>query len=172
MDSRFHGNDGLFKYSSGGYFMEVTVLIIVIIVVAVLIIIFNNFIIRLRYEKRFREWCDAETAKWQADMEQAQKAAVNQSRAVLGGKFTEQMVPFFPDFKYDPTEVRFIGSPIDMVVFPGLAKGDPEEIVILEVKTGKSAQLTPQQKKIRQLVENGMVRWDEIYRVSDGKEAD
>jgi len=96
---------------------------------------------------------------------------VTQSRAVLGGKFTEQMVPFFPDFKYDPTEVRFIGSPIDMIVFPGLARGDPEEIVILEVKTGKSAQLTPQQKKIRQLVEDGMVRWDEIYRVADEKEA-
>ena len=91
------------------------------------------------------------------------KSAVTQSRAVLGGKFTEQMVPFFPDFKYDPTEVRFIGSPIDMVVFPGLAKGDPEEIVILEVKTGKSAQLTPPQKKIRQLIEDGMVRWDEIH---------
>jgi len=92
---------------------------------------------------------------------------VTQSRAVLGGKFTEQMVPFFPDFKYDPTEVRFIGSPIDMIVFPGLSRGDPEEIVILEVKTGKSAQLTAQQKKIRQLVEDGMVRWDEIYRVGD-----
>jgi predicted Holliday junction resolvase-like endonuclease len=65
--------------------------------------------------------------------------------------------------------VRFIGSPIDMIVFPGLSRGDPEEIVILEVKTGKSAQLTPQQKKIRQLVEDGMVRWDEIYRVSDGE---
>jgi predicted Holliday junction resolvase-like endonuclease len=102
-------------------------------------------------------------------MEQAKKTAITQSRAILGGKFTEQMVPFFPDFKYDPTEVRFIGSPIDMIVFPGLAKGDPEEIVILEVKTGKSAQLTPQQKKIRQLIENNMVRWDEIYRVGEGE---
>jgi predicted Holliday junction resolvase-like endonuclease len=50
-----------------------------------------------------------------------------------------------------------------MIVFPGLAKGDPEEIVVLEVKTGKSAQLPPQQKKIRQLIEDGMVRWDEIH---------
>ena len=144
--------------------METAATIAVTAAVAVLIILFNNYITRLRYEKRFREWRDAETLKWQAETEQARKAAINQSRAVLGGKFTEQMVPFFPDFKYDPTDVRFIGSPIDMVVFPGLAKGDPEEIVILEVKTGKSAQLTPAQKKIRQLVEDGMVRWDEIYR--------
>ena len=109
--------------------------------------------------------------KWQGTIALERKNAVAQSRAVLGGKFTEQMVPYFPDFKYDPTEVRFIGSPIDMVVFPGLAKGDPEEIVILEIKTGRSAGLTPAQRKIRQLIEDGMVRWDEIYR-SDGEDED
>jgi predicted Holliday junction resolvase-like endonuclease len=65
--------------------------------------------------------------------------------------------------------VRFIGSPIDMIVFPGLAKGDPEEIVILEVKSGKSAGLTAVQKKIRQLVEDGMVRWDEVHQQVEGE---
>jgi predicted Holliday junction resolvase-like endonuclease len=140
-------------------------------VVAILVIILSNYVVRLTYEKRFRDWQDQETRKWQSDIEQARKNAVSQSRAVLGGKFTEQMVPFFPDFKYDPTEVRFIGSPIDMVVFPGLAKGDPEEIVILEVKTGKSAQLTAAQKKIRQLIEDGMVRWDEVRQAgAEGEE--
>jgi len=134
------------------------------VVVAILVIILSNYIIRLIYERRFRVWRDDAIQHWQAEMEQARKNAVEQSRAVLGGKFTEQMVPFFPDFKYDPTEVRFIGSPIDMIVFPGLATGDPQEIVILEVKAGKNAQLTPPQKKIRQLIENGMVRWDEIHR--------
>ena len=137
--------------------------IAVTIVVAILVIILSGAIIRLIYEKRFRDWRDDAIQHWQTEVEQSRKTAVEQSRAVLGGKFTEQMVPFFPDFKYDPTEVRFIGSPIDMVVFPGLAKGDPQEIVILEVKTG-NAQLTPPQKKIRELIENGMVRWDEIHR--------
>jgi predicted Holliday junction resolvase-like endonuclease len=142
--------------------MGTAAVIAVTVVVAILIIFVSNYIIRLNFERRFKEWRDAEILKWQADIEKARKSAITQSRAVLGGKFTEQMVPFFPDFKYDPTEVRFIGSPIDMIVFPGLAKGDPKEIVILEVKTGKSAQLTSAQKKIRQLIEDGMVRWDEI----------
>jgi len=150
--------------------MQTFAVIAVSTVVVILAIIISNYIIRLKFEKRFRDWRDEEVQKWQADMEQARKNAVSQSRAVLGGKFTEQMVPFFPDFKYDPTEVRFIGSPIDMVVFPGLAKGDPEEIVILEVKTGKSAQLTPAQKKIRQLIEDGMVRWDEVRQTLEGEE--
>ncbi len=140
------------------------------IVVAILIIILSNFIMRLIYEKRLRDWRDAAILHWQTEIEQAKKSAIEQSRAVLGGKFTEQMVPFFPDFKYDPTEVRFIGSPIDMIVFPGLSHGDPQEIVILEVKTGKNAQLTPPQKKIRQLIEEGMVRWDEIHREGEGEE--
>jgi len=147
--------------------MEVTAIIAITVVVAVLIIILINYITRLKFEKRFREWRDEEILKWQSEIEQARKSAVTQSRAVLGGKFTEQMVPYFPNFKYDPTEVRFIGSPIDMIVFPGLARGDPEEIVILEIKTGKSAQLTPVQKKIKQLILDGMVRWDEIHRVSE-----
>jgi predicted Holliday junction resolvase-like endonuclease len=134
------------------------------VVVAILIIVLSNYIIRLIYERRFRAWRDDAIQRWQTEMEQSRKSAVEQSRAVLGGKFTEQMVPFFPDFKYDPTEVRFIGSPIDMIVFPGLSQGDPREIVVLEVKTGKNPQLTSAQKKIRQLIEDGMVRWDEIHR--------
>jgi predicted Holliday junction resolvase-like endonuclease len=149
--------------------MEIVLSVVITSAVAILIMLLLNYITRLRYERRFKEWRDAEILKWQAEMEQARRTAVSQSRAVLGGKFTEQMVPFFPDFKYDPTEVRFIGTPVDMVVFPGLARGEPEEIVILEIKTGRSAQLTPQQKKIRRLIEEGMVRWDEIYRVSEGE---
>ena len=137
--------------------MGTAAVIAITVIIAVLVIVLSVLIIRLVYAKRFRDWKQAATGE-------IRRAAVSQSRAVLGGKFTEQMVPFFPDFKYDPTEVRFIGSPIDMVVFPGLAQGDPQEIVILEVKTGKSAGLTPQQKKIRQLVESGMVRWDEVHR--------
>jgi predicted Holliday junction resolvase-like endonuclease len=149
--------------------MEIAAVIAVAAVVLILAIILSNYIIRLKFEKRFRDWRDTEMLKWQSEIEQARKSAVVQSRAVLGGKFTEQMVPYFPDFKYDPTEVRFIGSPIDLIVFPGLAKGDPEEIVILEIKTGKNPQLTAAQRKIRQLVEDGMVRWDEVFRAGEGE---
>ena len=143
--------------------MEIAGVIAIAVVTVILAVIITNYIARWAYEKRFRAWQEVELQKWQGEMEKARKAAISQSRAVLGGKFTEQMVSYFPDFKYDPTEVRFIGSPIDMVVFPGLASGDPQEVVILEIKTGKHAALTPAQKKIRQLIEDGMVRWDEVH---------
>jgi len=150
--------------------METAAIVAVIVVIAILIIILSSYIMRIIYARRFRDWRDEAILQWQTEIEQARKSAVQQSRAVLGGKFTEQMVPYFPDFKYDPTEVRFIGSPIDMIVFPGLAGGSPEEIVILEVKSGRNARLTPQQVKIRQLIEDGMVRWDEIHQTIEGEE--
>jgi len=149
--------------------MEVAALVAIVIVVAILFIFFMNHITRLKFERRFRDWQDTETLRWEAEIEQARKSAVTQSRAVLGGKFTEQMAPYLPDFKYDPTEARFIGSPIDMIVFPGLAQGDPEEIIIMEIKTGKNAQLTPQERKIRQLIEDGMVRWELLQKSVEGE---
>jgi predicted Holliday junction resolvase-like endonuclease len=147
--------------------MDIVAVIVIAAVAAIFVIILFHHAIRIKFERQFREWCDEKIEEWETETEQARKAAVSQSRAVLGGKFTEQMVPYFPDFRYDPTEVRFIGSPVDMIVFPGLSRGDPEEIVILEVKTGPSSQLTAAQKKIRQLIEEGMVRWDEIHRISE-----
>ncbi len=152
--------------------METAAIVAIIVVIAIIAILLLNNITRLKYERKFRDWRDEELLKWQTDMEQAKRSAVNQSRAVLGGKFTEQLVPYLPDFQYDPTDARFVGSPIDMIVFPGLAQGDPQEIVILEIKTGKSGQLTPQQTKIRQLIEEGMVRWEVIHRLDEGEGID
>ena len=151
--------------------MEMAAAVVVAVIIALIVVFFSSHITRLKYEKRFRDWQEVETLHWQSEIEQARKSAVVQSRAVLGGKFTEQMAPYLPEFTYDPTEARFIGTPVDMVVFPGLAQGDPEEVVILEIKSGRNSQLTPQQKKIRQLIEEGMVRWQEIRRPSADEEA-
>lgn len=145
-----------------------TTAVIAVAVLAVLVIwFFTYFIIKLRYEKHFRDWQEAEVTHWQEELLEGRRDAVARSRAVLGGRFTEQLVPYFPDFRYDPTEVRFIGTPIDLVVFPGLAQGEPREIVIMEIKNGPGAQLTPTERKIRRLVENGMVRWEELHRTPE-----
>jgi predicted Holliday junction resolvase-like endonuclease len=147
------------------------VVVVVVVIAAVCFVLLMNHITRLRYEQRFRRWQEAEVQHWETELAQGRKAAVTQSRAVLGGKFTEQMAPYLPEFRYDPTEARFIGTPIDMVVFPGLARGEPQEIVILEVKSGRNAQLTPQQRRIRQLIEDGMVRWELLQRPCEDDDA-
>ncbi|HEY82028.1 MAG TPA: Holliday junction resolvase [Dehalococcoidia bacterium] len=144
--------------------MEVIALIALIVTIAILAILLVYYSTKLRFERRFRQWQEAQWQEWAEERERAVKEALSQSRAVLGGKFTEQLAPYLPEFNYDPTEARFIGSPIDLIIFPGLAKGEPEEIVIMEIKTGKTAQLTPQERKIRELIENGMVRWELLQR--------
>jgi len=114
----------------------------------------------LKTSYKFETWKKAEEQR----LIEARKAAIGQSRAVLGGKFVEQMTPYLPEFKYDPTEARFIGSPIDLVVFPGLSQDNPEEVVFVEVKTGKSQKLTVRERKIRDIIKAGKVRWESVYR--------
>jgi predicted Holliday junction resolvase-like endonuclease len=45
-----------------------------------------------------------------------------------------------------------------------LSTGDPKEVVIVEVKSGKNCQLTQAERKVQQLIEDGMVRWELIER--------
>lgn len=149
--------------------MEVIGLVAIVVVVAILGIFLTYYFSKLKFEGKFRQWQETEKLRWEEERERTRKEAIAQSRAVLGGKFVEQLAPYLPEFKYDPTEARFIGSPIDLIVFPGLASGDPEEIVIMEIKTGKTGQLTPQERKIRQLIEDGMVRWELIQKPSEGE---
>ena len=140
--------------------MGTALAIVIILITAVLCVFLIYHLIRLRFERSFRLWREIEEQRWEAAKASIRKEAITQSRAVLGGKFTEQLAPYLPEFNYDPTEARFIGSPIDLMIFPGLASGNPQEIVIMEIKTGSTVQLTPQESKIRQLIEDGMVRWE------------
>lgn len=143
--------------------METAGIIAIILIIAILCIFLVYHLARQKFERRYWQWRETAEQKWAQQTELARKEAVTQSRTVLGGKFTEQLAPYLPEFQYDPTEARFIGTPIDLLIFPGLATGDPREIVIMEIKTGKSGQLTPQQRKIRQLIEDGMVRWELMH---------
>ncbi len=87
------------------------------------------------------------------------KDAVARQRQVVGGKLLEKLAPYLPEFSYDPTELRFIGDPVDYVLFRGLSKRQVEEIVFLEVKSGRSRPRGTQ-LQIRDAVEEGHVRWE------------
>jgi predicted Holliday junction resolvase-like endonuclease len=101
--------------------------------------------------------------EWEERIPQLTQESREKSREVLGGKFAENLAPYFPDFKHDPTELKFIGEPIDYIVFKGASTKNPSEIIFLEVKSG-DANLTPVQKKWREVVENKRISW-EVYRV-------
>ena len=102
---------------------------------------------------------------WEAKLPALLKESREKSRSVLAGKFSEQLAPYLPDFPYRPNEVRFIGSPVDFVVFRGIDEKEPVEVVILEVKSGR-ASLSSLQRKVRDVIQEGKVSWAE-YRVPE-----
>jgi predicted Holliday junction resolvase-like endonuclease len=92
--------------------------------------------------------------------------AVQRSLAVTTGKVHEQLVPYLPEFGFNPKDVRFLGSPVDLVVFDGLSAGDVQRVVFLEVKTG-GAPLTERERQVRRAIEARAVEWVEL-RVARG----
>lgn len=93
----------------------------------------------------------------------AREDAIKRSRAVLNGQLSEQFAAFFPDFPADPTEIRFVGKPVDFIAFSGLSSGSIDEILFVEVKTGGSA-LSKTERSLRDAVEKKNVRYTE-YRI-------
>src|SRR6185369_10174397 len=61
--------------------------------------------------------------------------AAHLSRAVTRGQIYEQLVPYLPDFEFNPKDAVFLGRPVDFVVFDGLDEGEVRRVVFVEVKT-------------------------------------
>jgi predicted Holliday junction resolvase-like endonuclease len=92
--------------------------------------------------------------------------AVQRSQAVTVGKVHEQLIPYLPEFRYNPKDVRFLGTPVDLVVFDGLADGQVRRIVFVEVKTG-GAGLSGRERQVRDVIAAREVEWAEL-RVAAG----
>jgi len=102
---------------------------------------------------------------WEDSIPSYRKDAIMKSRAILGGQFSEQLAPYLPNFNYLPTECRFLGKPVDFIVFKGMDEKNITEIVFVEAKSGKS-KLSPQEKNLKEAIEKKKVRWEE-YRIPE-----
>ena len=103
--------------------------------------------------------------RWESKVEEIREDAIKRSRAVLGGQFSEQLAPYLPDFPYSPTECRFIGKPIDFIVFKGMDEKDITEVKFVEVKSGKS-KLSQHEAKLKDAIKEKKVSWEE-YRIPE-----
>ena len=143
----------------------VTALLLISIVVLFLYILYlkkmRNLMIKemeISAEKKFMEL-----------KEKLRKEILDKSRAGIKGRIGEQIVPFIKQFKYNPSDARFIGSPIDYVIFNGYTelkdnkKGNSITVVFVEVKTGQKASLTYLQRKIKRAIEEKNVKWETIH---------
>jgi len=94
------------------------------------------------------------------------KDSVNRSRSTLKGRISEQMAPLLREFPYATADARFIGNPIDFVVFDGYTdtkdgNGTAIDVVLIEIKKGKG-RLTREESLIKKAVEEGRVSWKTI----------
>lgn len=109
---------------------------------------------RREMQVEFERWKDAYELSIRRD-------AIQKSQAVILGKVTEHFIPYMPDFPYNPKDARFIGSPVDFVVFDGLNDGEVRKIVFVEVKTGSSG-LSARERRVRDAICSGCVEWKEV----------
>jgi len=98
--------------------------------------------------------------RWKQEQEQEIRLdAIQRSSAVTRGKVTEHIVPYLPGFDLDPKDIRFLGTPIDLIAFKGLNAAVEEiEVVFIEVKTGRSV-LSAREKAVKKAVEEKKVSW-------------
>ena len=96
--------------------------------------------------------------RWKQQHEQEIRLdAVQRSSAITRGKVTEHIVPYLPGFDLDPKDIRFLGTPIDLIAFKGLSASVEEiEIVFIEVKTGGSV-LSARERAVKKAVEQKRV---------------
>lgn len=104
----------------------------------------------------------------QNDIKKVRNRSLDGSRAVIKGKIAEQIAPILPEFKYLPSDARFLGDPIDYIVFNGYTNikdnsgsGQDLEVVIIDIKTG-SATLSKSQQAIANAVHSGRVRFEVV----------
>jgi len=171
--------------------MEYDYLIILILLILLFWIGFRYYRLRISLEERARalhsHWRDKDLSELQFKMEQQasdaikretdfqiktwkseeerniRQDAIKRSREVIHGKVTEHMIPFFPSFPWNPADARFLGSPIDFIVFDGLSEGEVREIILVEVKSGVRRVLTPRERSVEKCVRRGSVDFTVLH---------
>jgi predicted Holliday junction resolvase-like endonuclease len=110
--------------------------------------------IKREYEALFERWK-------QEHEERIRQDAVQRSLAVTLGRVGEELAPLliFESYGIEPKDLRHIGTPVDYVAFRGLSEGRMDEIVFIEVKTGRSTRLSGVEMEVRRAVEKGRVRF-------------
>ena len=101
-------------------------------------------------------------------IKEAQVRSNNTQRHVIKGQISEKFVPFMAGFEYSPADCRFMGEPIDYVVFhrlhdcvDGQANIDEVSVVFLEVKTGQ-AKLNKRQQVLKEVISRGQVKFETL----------
>ena len=81
----------------------------------------------------------------------ADKTAIT-TKATNLGNFLEVALPNVEDFKWVVPDSKFLGKPIDLLVFNGLSKGNVDSLSFVEVKSGKTHRLSDNEQSVKDAV--------------------
>ena len=112
---------------------------------------------KYKFEQKTKEWMEEKENEIRED-------AITRSARTLSGKTLEKLVPFLEKFNHDPHDVRWLGDPIDLVIFDGYSKNNHnglDKITFCEIKSGDS-KITSSQKNIKEIIEKKRVEWEEF----------
>jgi predicted Holliday junction resolvase-like endonuclease len=116
--------------------------------------VIKNIKLKIEFEQKVKEAIEKRE-------KEIKEEAIKRSARVLAGKTLEKLIPFLEKFPHNPQDARWIGDPIDFVIFDGLSSGEPSKITFCEIKSGEG-KLTKQQEKIREIVKRKKVEWSEF----------
>jgi len=108
------------------------------------------------WKKQFDAWCITKE-------KEIRKDSLTRSRNIIRGQATEHLSPFMIK-GYSPKDFRFLGNPIDFIIYDGLGevtdgnRDSIKSIIFLDIKTGNS-QLNKVQRRIRDCVLDGRIEF-------------
>jgi predicted Holliday junction resolvase-like endonuclease len=96
------------------------------------------------------------------DLRKSLERKMVQSRAVIRGQVAEQLFPLSVESPYKHEDMKFLGQPLDYIVFENYGEGKISNVVFLEFKTGNSG-LSAVQRSLKEAVEAGNVEWRTVH---------
>jgi predicted Holliday junction resolvase-like endonuclease len=140
------------------------VLVVVAVAVVAVVLVLRAHYALHAHKARYR-WTDD-------DLALARKDSLYRSHLTVTGKVQEHLAPLFPELlaEFNPRDARFLGSPVDFVVFDGLDSGEVARVVFVEVKSGR-ASLSGRERLVRDAVSAGRVEWRLVRLAGEGVES-
>lgn len=104
--------------------------------------------------------------KIKQEVEKARADSIKRQRSILKGQATEHLAPYI-NSNYNPKDYKFMGDPIDYIIFDGMSDIQSKEdeinkIIFMDIKTG-SSQLNRTQKAIKKAIQENKIEFT-IYR--------
>ena len=115
------------------------------------IIVFLLILIWIMYKIGINKGKSEKEIEWQSNLVRLRKDIADKQRVNIKGRVGEIFAPFLEGFPFKASESKFIGDPIDYLVFEGLDERNIKRIHLVEVKTDKS-QLSKVQKQIKNII--------------------